>query len=107
MVLCHGLKLKRRLKNGGEIVGFADVYGTCCEGEYDGEIHDRIYLRTFDNLDEERGTLVGRDDAKYNQTSKVVKLGDVAKIEAILHSNPRWGARLTNKFQGSNPKINI
>ncbi len=98
LALCNGMKLKCCLKNGSEVVGFADVYRTYNKSEFDNKIHDYIYLWTFDNLVEEQHKLVGTDENKYNQTFNKVNIDDIIKIEAILYSNPRWGTRLTNKF---------
>lgn len=89
---CHGMKVKCHLKDGTAAVGFADVYGT------NNAVHDSVYLRTYDHLDEARHELIGPDDTKYDQTFHDVPLCDITKIEAILHSNPRWGTMLTNEF---------
>lgn len=96
---CNGMKLKCYLNDNSEVVGFADVFRTHNKDEFDNEVHDYIYLCTFDNLDEETHQLVGEDDKRYNQTFKKVNIEDILKVEAILHSNPRWGTRLTNKFE--------
>ena len=99
LVLCNGMKLKCYLKNRNEVVGFADVYRTYNKSEFDNKVHDYIYLWIFDYLDEEQHKLVGTDDNKFNQTFSKLNIGDIVKIEAILYSNPRWGTRLTNKFE--------
>lgn len=98
LALCDGMKLKCCLKNGNEVVGFADVYRAYDGSEFDCKVHDYIYLWTFDNLDEEQHKLTGTGDQKYDQTFNKVSIDDIIKIEAILYSNPRWGTKLTNKF---------
>lgn len=99
--LCHinGMMTKCTMTNGIEEVGFADSTGIYNEEKYDGKVHDYIYLWTWDNLDENTGKLIGNDEEKYNQTFKSVKIDEIEKIEAITHSNPRWGGKLTNKFE--------
>ena len=84
---------------GTEEVGFADPTGIYDKEKYDGKIHEYIYLSTWDNLNEKTGRLEGDDNEKYNQTFRPVKIDDIKKVEAIIHSNPRWGAKLTNKFE--------
>ena len=96
---CNGMKIKCWLKDESQKVGFADVFRIHDNNEYNEMIKDYINLCTYDHLDEERNQLVGDDDSKYNQTYIKIAIDDIEKIEAILHSNPRWGTRLTNKFQ--------
>ena len=95
----HGMMTKCTMVNGIEEVGFADPTGVYNEKIYDGRIHDYIYLWTWDSLNEETGDLIGDGDEKYNQTYKPVKIDDIEKVEAITYSNPRWGGKLTNKFE--------
>lgn len=85
------------MKNGAEEIGFADPYRTH-DNDFDDSVHDYINLWTWDNLDEDNHELIGDNDSKYNQTFKRVNIKDIIRIEAILHSNPRWGGRLTNRF---------
>ncbi len=96
---CNGMKLKCYLNDNSEIVGFADVFRTHDKNEFDNEVHGYINLWTFDNLDEEQHKLVGENDNRYNQTFKKINIEDIIKVEAILYSNPRWGTKLTNKFE--------
>ena len=50
------------------------------------------------DLDEETGELrSNKDIADY------VPVKEIAKVEAILHSNPRWGTRATNEFVFAKP----
>lgn len=95
----NGMMTKCTMANGTEEVGFADPTGACNKESYDGKIHDYIYLWTWDYLDENTGNLIGNDDEKYNQTFKAVKIDEIEKIDTIIYSNPRWGGRLTNKFE--------
>lgn len=95
----NGMMIRCIMANGTEEVGFADPTGICDKENYDGEVNEYIYLWTWDNLDENTGKLIGNEDEKYNQTFKSVKIDDIEKIEAITYSNPRWGRKLTNKFE--------
>lgn len=95
---CNGMKIRCWLKDNSQKVGFADVFRIHDENEYDGMIKDYINLCIFDHLDEDTNQLTGCDNSKYNQTYMKVYIEDIEKIEAILHSNPRWGTKLTNKF---------
>lgn len=95
----HGMMTKCTMENGKEEVGFADSTGVYDIENYDGKIKDYIYLWTWDNLDEATGKLIGNDDEKYNHTLNPVKIDEIENIEAILYSNPRWGGKLTNKFE--------
>lgn len=90
LALCHGMKLKCRLKNGDEAIGFADVYRTYRQSEFDGKIHGCIGLWTLDSLDEVRHRLMGTDDPGDSQGCREVNIEDIIKIEAMLYSNPRW-----------------
>lgn len=102
----NGMMTRCTMANGTEEIGFADPTGICNKEIYDGKINEHIYLWTWDNLDEKTGKLIGNDDKKCNQTFKAVKIDDIEKIEAIIHSNPRWGGKLTNKFEFYNNDIN-
>lgn len=93
----NGMMLKCYMKNGIEEIGFADPY-RIHDKDFDDSVHDYINLWTWDNLDEDKHELIGDDDSKYNQSFKKVKIKDIVRIEAILHSNPRWGGKLTNNF---------
>ena len=95
----NGMMIKCTMVNGIEEVGFADTTGVYNKKIYDGRIHDYIYLWTWDSLNEETGKLIGDGDEKYNQNHKPVKIDDIEKVEAITYSNPRWGDKLTNKFE--------
>lgn len=95
----NGMMTKCTMVNGIEEVGFADTTGVYNKKIYDGRIHDYIYLWTWDSLNEETGKLIGDGDEKYNQNHKPVKIDDIEKVEAITYSNPRWGGKLTNKFE--------
>ncbi len=50
-------------------------------------------------MDEENGKLVGKDNEKYNQTFRKIAIDEIERVEAIIYSNPRWGGKLTNKFE--------
>ena len=105
----NGMILKCHLDNEIVQIGYGDPYRTHDKDSYDGEVHDYINLWTWDNLDEERHQLIGDDDNKYNQTFIKVDIDSIISVEAILYSNPRWGGKLTNKFEfhksGNNQNI--
>lgn len=95
----NGMMTKCTMSNGAEKVGFADPTGIYDKEKYNGKAQEYIYLWTWDNLDENTGNLIGDDEEKYNQTFEAVKIDDIEKVEAIIYSNPRWGGKLTNKFE--------
>lgn len=83
-----------------EITGFADplrVYENS-PLPFDDEAHDFIYLWKWENLDEETHQLIGANNKKYNQINQKVEIEEILKMECILYSNPRWGGKLTNRF---------
>lgn len=86
------------LKDGSIEVGYADPFRTYESDSFDNEVHDYIYLWTWDNLDETNPKLIGDDKNRYDQTYKKVIIDDILMVESILYSNPRWGGKLTNKF---------
>lgn len=106
--LCHilGMMSKCTMTNGAKEIGFALPIETHNKEKYDEKVHDYIYLWTWDNLNENTGELIGDDDEKYNQTFKPVKIDDIEKIESIIFSNPRWGGKLTNKFEFYSDDVN-
>ncbi|WP_196029984.1 hypothetical protein [Longicatena caecimuris] len=99
IVKCNGMKVRCWLNDNSQKVGFMDAFRIHDENNYDGIIKDYINICTFDNLDENKNQLIGYDNSKYDQTCIKVDIEDIEKIEAILHSNPRWGTRLTNEFK--------
>lgn len=101
---CNGMKIRCWMKDNSQKVGFADVFRIHDENDYDGTVKDHIYLCTFDNLDEDKNQLIGNDDAKYEKSYIKIEIEDIKTIEAILHSSPRWGTSLTNKFHFSDSK---
>ena len=96
--LINGMMTRCTLGDVSQIVGFADPFRTCDRNSYDGNVHDNIFLWTWDNLDEENHKLIGDENNKYNQTFKKVITDEIIKVESILYSNPRWRGKLTNKF---------
>ncbi len=95
----NGMLTKFTLKNGNNMIGYADPFKSYKEEEYDDKVHDYLYLWTWDNIDEETHQLIGNDAIKYNQTFKRVDINNIEKVDTILYSNPRWGGKLTNKFE--------
>lgn len=96
---CNGMKIRCWLKDNSQKVGFADVFRTHDQNDYDGTVKDYINLYTFNNLDEDKNQLIGDFNSKYEKSYIKIEIADIEIIEAILYSNPRWGTRLTNKFQ--------
>ena len=86
----------------GEKVRVKTADGTEVEGFWDTAISTqglpaKVKIGRYD-LDEATGTLQsGREIFTFIQSAKIVK------IEAILHSNPRWGGKVTNRFEFSEP----
>ena len=101
----RGMKVKCYMSNGTNEIGFADPDNLHDNNNYDGLIHEHIYLWTWDNLDEESGELIGGDDSAYNRTFKAIKIEEIEKIDALVYSNPRWGTKLTNKFKINSDNI--
>lgn len=90
-----GMLSKVVLKNGDFSVGYIDPFRA--EGkneEYDGSIHDYIYLWTFNNLDEK----TQKYDVNDGINIEKINISEIEDIYSILYSHPRWGGRLTNKF---------
>ena len=94
----NGMMVRCYMADGSEQEGFADPYRVHNKSEYDGKVGEIICLWTWDNLDETTHQLVGEGMEKYDQTYVPVKIENIMRIDAILYSNPRWGARLTNRF---------
>jgi len=83
------------LKDGKVLEGYSDPLRL--EGkyeEYDGLVHDYIYLWTLKNLDEETHTHNVQDGISIEK----VNISDIEEMHSILYSHPRWGGKLTNKF---------
>lgn len=95
----NGMLLKCYLNDETQQIGYGDPYRTHENDSYDGKVHDYINLWIWDNLDEEKNQLVGNDDNKYNQTFTRIDIDSILSIDAILNSNPKWGGKLTNKFE--------
>lgn len=94
----NGMMIKCFMKNNEEESGFASPYNDC-EKEFTDSDQDNINLWTWANLDEDKHELIGDNDSKYKVNTKKVKIKDIVYIKAILHSNPRWGGKLTNRFE--------
>lgn len=96
----NGVMIKCYLKNGEIVNGIADVFKSCKREEYSLQVKDFIYLSLWKNLDEETHQLLGNTiEEQYERTYEKVFISDIKRIEAIIHSGPRWGGKLTNKFQ--------
>lgn len=94
----NGMMIRCRMQNGSVCEGYSDPFRTHCQSEWDGSVHDFIYLWTWKYLNEETHQLIGDGNSKFEQDYVSVRVDDILHIDAILHSNPRWGGMLTNKF---------
>ena len=94
----HGMMVRCTMKDGSERVGYADVYGCQNKEHYNGRVHDCIYLWTWTNLNERTHEFEGPAEHQHDQTFEAVEIHEICKLEAIKHSNPRWGGKLTNRF---------
>ncbi|TSO26720.1 hypothetical protein [Lactobacillus sp. LL6] len=81
-----GEKVRITLINNKQYIGFWD---TLIEDQL---LPEKIKVSCYD-LDEVTGSL----KSSKNITS-YVPVNRIFKIEVILHSNPRWGVPITNKF---------
>ena len=91
-----GEKERITTNDGDEYVGFWNTF------IMDRQLPTEIKIGRYD-LDEKTGKLrSAKDIADY------VPIKKFAKVEAILHSDPRWGTRATNKFVFAKPiKFNL
>ena len=81
-----GEKVRITTKAGKEYVGFWNTF------IMKHQLPVEIKVGRYD-LDEKTGEL--RSD---KEIVDYVSLKGITKVEAILHSNPRWGTQATNKF---------
>ena len=94
----NGMIIRCILKNGETLEGYSDPYRTDEKSAHGHSTNNLTWLSTWDNLDETTHRLIGDGETKYSQTSLPVRVDDILSVDAILYSNPRWGARLTNHF---------
>ncbi|AVK62207.1 hypothetical protein C5Z25_10660 [Lactobacillus sp. CBA3605] len=85
-----GEKVKVTMDDGKMYIGFFDTF--IGQG-----IIQAVEISQYD-LDEETSKL-----RSFNSIVTFVPTNRITKLEAILHSNPRWGIRPTNKFEFSKP----
>lgn len=85
-----GEKVRVTMDNGKICVGFWDTF----LGK--GKVQT-AEISQYD-LDEKTSKL-----RSFNSIVAFVPTSRIAKLEAILHSNPRWGMGPTNKFEFSKP----
>ncbi|MGP4117311.1 hypothetical protein ACS4N0_09110 [Levilactobacillus zymae] len=85
-----GEKVRITTTSGQKYVGFWQTFFTTYFPE-------QIQIFRY-NLDEKSSKLMGFDD-----TLIFIPVRDIAKIEVILYSSPRWGGRPTNEFSFSQP----
>ncbi len=94
----HGMMSRLKMHDGIQLVGFADSYRAHNPSAYNGTVYDAIDLWTWSNIDETTHRLIGEGSAKFDQTWVCARISDILHIDAVLHSNPRWGGLLTNRF---------
>lgn len=87
----NGMKVKVTTLDGEEYVGYLekliDFYGY-------------VNLYTYKYLDEQSGKLIAPDGQdKYVLERERIFIKDMAHVDAILYSNPRWTTRLTNEYK--------
>lgn len=85
----NGMLTRCTMKDGTEKVGYVE---TAIKEGY-------LILWTWKNVDEEKHILVGDENSKYDKESCKVEINQIEKAEARLFSNPRWGGKITNKFE--------
>lgn len=104
-----GMISKCTMKDKSEKVGFSDPtkVETLPKEEWSGEIKDTINLWTWKNLDEDKHELVGDEESKYETNIEEIKIQDIEKMECIMYSHPRWGGKLTNKFEFAKTKKDV
>ena len=95
-----GMMIKCSMENGNVCIGYADPLRTNSKSSlpFDDEVHDFIYLGKWENLDEESHQLIVSDEEKYNQIYQKIDIEKTLKMECILHSSPKLGGLLTNRF---------
>lgn len=93
-----GMMIRCVLNNGAVFEGYSDPLKQYEKDAFDGSVHESIYLWTWEHLDEETHKLTGDINTKYDQIYTPVTVDDIVRIDAILHSNPRWGGMPTNRF---------
>lgn len=97
----QGMITKCHLKDGTEKIRFSDPtkIKTSSLEEWNDEVKETINLWTWKNIDEINHKLIGNDASMYDMNIEEIKIDDIKMIESIMHSNPRWGGRITNKFE--------
>ncbi|QDR73630.1 hypothetical protein FOD75_11070 (plasmid) [Limosilactobacillus reuteri] len=66
---------------------------------------DIIGLWTFTFLNDETHDLESDYPLKNEQTWEFIPVSLITSVDLLLHSNPRWGGILTNKFQVVKPDL--
>ena len=94
-----GMISKVTLIDGSIHVGFSDPLRVEEKDSFDDEVHDYINLWTWKNIDEDRHELVGDEDNKYEVNIEKINIDEIDTVESILYSHPRWGGKITNKFE--------
>lgn len=94
-----GMISKVTLIDGSIHVGFSDPLRVEEKDSFDNEVHDYINLWTWKNIDEELHELIGDDNDKYDVNIERINIDEIYTVESILYSHPRWGGKLTNKFE--------
>lgn len=98
---CHGMKIKCKLIDGTEKVGFANCYYSFEEKKIVVDSNSSpayIAIEVFVNIDEETHKFVGDINHRYDIEREKVFVSSILHIDAILYSGLRWGVTPTNKF---------
>ena len=98
---CHGMKIKCTLLDGTEKVGYANSYYSFESGDIvvgaKADLLEYITLETFANLGEEPQRF-SEAIAHCEMNREKVPIEQIAHIDALLYSGPRWGHAPTNRF---------
>lgn len=96
-----GMMSRCTLKSGVVKIGFSDPTKalTTPLGKPCNKVEYSINLWTWKYFDEEKHAFIVEDETKYDQVFEEVKIDEISVIESIMYSNPRWGGRITNKFE--------
>ena len=92
-----GMVVRCTMQSGEVYEGYSDVIGDAAmrAANWDGK---NMYLWKWAHWDEETQKLTGDKITRYDMYSFLVPVEEIARIEAILYSGPRWGGRLSNHF---------
>lgn len=87
--IAGGMLVRCTMKDSTEKVGYIET----------DDDNKHIILWTWKNVDEANDALFGYGNLKNGEECYKVEISQIEKLEAKLFSNPRWGCRITNKFE--------